>query len=104
MIVDTTRLDGTYASAAGADRYYADAVASLSPARQARDEAVAAHVLGSAPGGRDVNLRERMFDHWGYLHRPEIIADVYQVLQGISTPEVLRRELREGPVYRLQRR
>jgi esterase/lipase superfamily enzyme len=104
MIVDTTRLDGTFASAAGADRYYADAVASLSPARQARDEAVAAHVLGSAPRGRDVNLRERMFDHWGYLHRPEIIADVYQVLQGISTPEVLRRELREGPLYRLQRR
>lgn len=55
--------------------------------------------------GTDVSVRERLLDHWGYLHRPEEVADIYQVLRGDSTSTMLRprgtREHRGGPLYRL---
>jgi|GEM_PF-537825 len=52
-------------------------------------------------GGAEVSARERMFDHWGYLHRPEEVADVWQVLRGVSSSRVAGREDRSGPIYRL---
>lgn len=50
---------------------------------------------------RKVSQRERIFDHWGYLHRPEEVADVWQVLRGISSSKIPGREPRSGPIYRL---
>ncbi|VAX42356.1 hypothetical protein MNBD_PLANCTO03-1279, partial [hydrothermal vent metagenome] len=32
-----------------------------------------------------VSTKERLFDHWGYLNRAEVVADIYQVLRGVSS-------------------
>lgn len=63
-----------------------------------RFSAAAKRVLG----GRPAAIRERMFDHWGYLHREEVVADIYQVLHGTSASNIQRRDKRDGPVYRLR--
>lgn len=55
-------------------------------------------------GGDAPNLRERLFDHWGYLHRPEVVADVYAVLRGESSSQIKGREHRAGPLFVLQDR
>jgi hypothetical protein len=35
--------------------------------------------------GQKVPTRERLFDHWGYLYRPEVVADIKAVLSGTSS-------------------
>ncbi len=58
----------------------------------------AARVLGVSK----TSVRERMFDHWGYLHRPEVVSDIWQVMAGVSSSEVAGRERRGNePLYRL---
>lgn len=68
------------ANRAAADRFYETALAVLE--------------------GSD-RTRERLFDHWGYLHRPEVVADVYQVLRGTPASEVPGRERKEPRRYSL---
>ena len=63
-----------------------------------KDIAAAARVLG-----RDsVSTRERMFDHWGYLNRREVIADIYQVLRGTSANVIDGRVARDDRLFRLR--
>jgi len=39
--------------------------------------------------GRDEPVaKERLFDHWGYLNRIEVVADLYQVFKGISSSSI----------------
>ncbi len=38
--------------------------------------------------GQPVSTRERLFDHWGYLYRPEVIADIKAVLAGSSAASI----------------
>lgn len=45
--------------------------------------------------------RERLFDHWGYLHRPEVVADIYRVLAGVSASEIPGRDRRDTHRYAL---
>lgn len=47
------------------------------------------------------NARERSYDHWGYLHRPEVVADVYHVLRGVSSSEIPGRDRKEARRYSL---
>jgi esterase/lipase superfamily enzyme len=49
-----------------------------------------------------VPTRERVIDHWGYLHRPEVVADIYRVLRGKSSSEFKNREHKGGPLYKLR--
>lgn len=61
----------------------------------------AARVLGVSR----TSVRERLFDHWGYLHRPEVVSDIWQVMRGVSASEVEGRERRSAePLFRLIRR
>jgi hypothetical protein len=48
-----------------------------------------------------VSAREALFDHWGYLHRPQVIADLYRVFRGESSGTMKGRVHREGPLFRL---
>lgn len=68
------------ANKAAADRFYATAQAVLE--------------------GSD-HTRERLFDHWGYLHRPEVVADIYRVLRGVSASEIPGRDRKEPRRYNL---
>ncbi|MBL9127802.1 MAG: alpha/beta hydrolase [Verrucomicrobiales bacterium] len=38
--------------------------------------------------GQKVPTRERLMDHWGYLYRPEVIADVKAVLGGVGSTSI----------------
>lgn len=38
--------------------------------------------------------KERLFDHWGYLHRPEVVSDIWQVMAGAASSEIKGRERR----------
>lgn len=84
------------------------------PSATARE--TAASVLAAAPDGeaiaaaarildrRKTDMRERLFDHWGYLHRPEVIADIWQVLAGKGSSAIEGREPKPGggPLYKLK--
>ena len=48
-----------------------------------------------------VKAKERLFDHWGYLNRPEVLADIHSVLRGESSDEIEGRERRSRRLYRL---
>ncbi|MGE4180283.1 MAG: alpha/beta hydrolase [Limisphaerales bacterium] len=39
--------------------------------------------------GQKVPTRERLMDHWGYLYRPEVIADVKAVLSGEGSMSIV---------------
>jgi len=41
--------------------------------------------------GQKVPTRERLMDHWGYLYRPEVIADVKAVLAGVGSTSITGR-------------
>jgi hypothetical protein len=41
--------------------------------------------------GQKVPTRERLMDHWGYLYRPEVIADVKAVLAGVGSASITGR-------------
>lgn len=47
--------------------------------------------------GDRVPSRERLMDHWGYLYRPEVIADVKAVLSGTSAAKVAGRTATPHP-------
>jgi hypothetical protein len=49
-----------------------------------------------------VKAKERLFDHWGYLNRPEVVADIYQVLKGVSSLEIEGRDPRSERLFRLE--
>ncbi len=58
----------------------------------------AARVLGRDTAG----TKERLFDHWGYLNRAEVVADLYQVLHGVSSSQIVgARTARSGALYKL---
>jgi esterase/lipase superfamily enzyme len=44
-----------------------------------------------------VSARERLFDHWGYLYRREVIADVKAVLAGRGSTSIPHREATPHP-------
>ena len=53
----------------------------------------------------EVSVKERMFDHWGWLNRAEVIADVYRVLSGVSSSEMEEhREYKGEKRYKLRPR
>lgn len=82
LVVDCTSLDGTKGRLPVDDEFLR----------------AAARVLERETTG----TRERMFDHWGYLHRKEVVADVYQVLRGISSSRITgARKHRSGPLFKL---
>jgi hypothetical protein len=85
IIVDTSGLSG------------AEGNVPLDPAW--RD--AARHVTSDLPRG---SLRERAFDHWGYLHRPEVINDVRAVLAGRSSSAIPGRTAFRTDAYRLRDR
>lgn len=61
--------------------------------------AVAARVLDRPKAA----MKERMIDHWGYLHRPEVVADIWQVLAGKGSAAIDgRTQTAPGPLYRLR--
>ncbi len=82
IVVDTSNLRGTPQAATSNDPFIR----------------TAANVLERD----DVSARERMFDHWGYLHRPEIVADICQVLLETSASRISNRDFREQRLYRLK--
>lgn len=43
--------------------------------------------------------RERIVDHWGYLFRQVVIADIMAVLSGESSHRIGTREHRQGPLF-----
>lgn len=48
------------------------------------------------------SMKERMIDHWGYLHRPEVIADLWQVLAGKGSASIEGRiQTSPGALYKL---
>jgi esterase/lipase superfamily enzyme len=57
----------------------------------------ARRVLGTSK----VDLKERLGDHWGYLYRPEVIADLYGVLKGHSSGALPRRTAKAPGLYAL---
>lgn len=73
---------------------------SSGPAAPGSFLAVARQVLKGHP---TVSIRERLFDHWGYLHRPEVVADLYEVMRGTSSAAMPSlREHVSGPLFRLK--
>lgn len=49
-----------------------------------------------------VSSRERLFDHWGYLSRKEVILDLHRVLRGTSQADMKPfREQRGDNIFRL---
>lgn len=51
--------------------------------------------------GQKVPSRERLLDHWGYLYRPEVIADVKGVLAGRSARGLGRQETLHPNLFKL---
>lgn len=101
IVVDCSGLDETRGRDAGAgvDASIREASAAVGQTPGADFVGVAKRVLGTDTGG----ARERMFDHWGYLHRPEVVADVWQVLSRVSSSQIVGREPKGGVsnLYRL---
>jgi len=103
LVVDCSDLRGEPSRDPKADPVAGDPRALLGDALAASPSEAATDYLSVArsvlPG--KVNQRERIFDHWGYLHRPEEVADLWQVLRGVSSSKIPGREARSGPIYRL---
>jgi len=51
--------------------------------------------------GQKVPTRERLMDHWGYLYRPEVIADVKGVLAGRGARSLGRQETLHANLFKL---
>lgn len=47
--------------------------------------------------GQKVPTRERLMDHWGYLYRSEVIADVKAVLSGVGSSSIAARKATPHP-------
>ena len=47
-------------------------------------------------------VKERLFDHWGYLYREALIDDIVAVLKGVSAGAIPSRIHREGRLYGLR--
>ncbi len=47
--------------------------------------------------GQKAPTRERLMDHWGYLYRPEVIADVKAVLAGVGSTSIAGRTATPHP-------
>ena len=58
-------------------------------------DAFAGHA--AAITGQKVPTRERLMDHWGYLYRPEVIADVKAVLAGVGSTTIEGRRATPHP-------
>lgn len=52
--------------------------------------------------GKKVALRERLFDHWGYLHRKEVVEDLYEVFRGTSSTSIQGRDRLTDRLFRLR--
>lgn len=100
LVVDCSILNGENDAPAGGE--VLDAATAAVDAGNMKDFLpIARRVLGGRAGAR-----ERMFDHWGYLHRPEVVADLYHVLRRESSSNIPGREpgKPEGVLYKLQDR
>lgn len=71
------------------------------PKKPAMDAQMAARAEASI-ADLQVSSRERLFDHWGYLSRKEVILDLHRVLRGISQSDMDNfREQRGDNIFRL---
>lgn len=69
----------------------------------ASSEDLSAQAAARVLDRKKTDMRERMFDHWGYLHRPEVVADIWQVLAGRGSNVIEGREPKgTGPLYRIK--
>lgn len=95
IVTDCSALNGRANPGAGAD---ADVLAAnrAIAAADGRGFGDAAERVGG------VGAKERLFDHWGYLHRAEQVADVYKVLRGESSGTMATRTHVHGQLYRLK--
>ncbi len=73
-----------------------------SPAKPKSDSAMLAVARRVLNMDSKVKAKERLFDHWGYLNRPEVVADIYQVLKGVSSAEIEGRAPRSERLFRLE--
>lgn len=48
-----------------------------------------------------IAMKEVLIDHWGYLYRPAVIADIKAVLRGESSSGIEHRSLKDRHFYRL---
>lgn len=57
-----------------------------------------------APAGDETGFKERVGDHWGYLHRPTVVGDIRAVLDGQSASAIVGRGKTDTPrLYRVQK-
>ena len=68
-----------------------------------RDSDPMVKVIKRVLGPHESSWRERMFDHWGYLHRPEVVKDVWGVLAGAPASRLVGREQKTPVLYKLKR-
>lgn len=62
-----------------------------------------ASVAGEVSLGTKTPSKETLLDHWGYLYRPQVVADIHSVLRGESSSRIAGRTPTTHPrLYRLQ--
>ncbi|MDX2131786.1 MAG: alpha/beta hydrolase [Planctomycetota bacterium] len=96
VVADCSSLDGSVTLTPGGDPDQWAAVQALARADGRPFLATAERIT------RLVGSRERLFDHWGYLHRPEVVADIYKVLRGVSSSHISTREQMRDRLFRLK--
>jgi esterase/lipase superfamily enzyme len=94
IVVDCTRLHLARTARAKREPALSDAARVATTAASNRFFETAERVLQ----GSD-RTRERLFDHWGYLHRPEVVADIYQVLSCRPASEIPGRDRKDTHRY-----
>ena len=99
VVVDCSKLHLARASKAKREKAMSDASRVATTAASKRFQDTAERVLQ----GSD-NTKERLFDHWGYLHRPEVVADIYHVLSTVSASEIPGRARKDTRRYTLESR
>lgn len=97
VVADCSSLSGRVTVGQGGDPDQWSAMQALLRADGRPFEAAAGRIT------RDASIRERLFDHWGYLHRPEVVADVYKVLRGVSSSHIPTREQMRPRLFRLRK-
>lgn len=96
IVTDCSRLNGNVAVPQNAPTDVTAAAGAIAFANGESFDPVSGRILGQA------SARERLFDHWGYLHRPEEVADIYRVLRGVSSAKIDGRDHVHDQLYRLR--
>jgi len=99
VVVDCSKLNLARRSRAKREKAMNEASRVATTAASRRFQDAAERVLA----GSD-HTKERLFDHWGYLHRPEVVADLYHVLHTVSASEIPGRDRKDTRRYALTTR